>query len=162
MELQGFDTLEATRTLESAGMESAPAEAVVQVVKAGAQGLATNADMGAVRSDIRVMKSDISDLKSDVVVLKADVADLKSDVVVLKADVADLKSDVVVLKSDVADLKSDVVVLKSDVAAVKSEIALLEARMDAKLKALETRLTNRLYLGFGILFAALMAVRFFP
>ena len=148
MELQGFDTLEATRTLESAGMESAPAEAVVQVVKAGAQGLATNADMGAVRSDIRVMKSDISDLKSDVVVLKADVADLKSDVVVLK--------------SDVADLKSDVVVLKADVAAVKSEIALLEARMDAKLKALETRLTNRLYLGFGILFAALMAVRFFP
>ena len=148
MELQGFDTLEATRTLESAGMESAPAEAVVQVVKTGAQGLATNADMGAVRSDIRVMKSDISDLKSDVVVLKADVADLKSDVVVLK--------------SDVADLKSDVVVLKADVAAVKSEIALLEARMDAKLKALETRLTNRLYLGFGILFAALMAVRFFP
>ena len=99
MELQGFDTLEATRTLESAGMESAPAEAVVQVVKTGAQGLATKSDLGDV---------------------------------------------------------------KSEIAALRSEIALLEARMDAKLKALETRLTNRLYLGFGILFAALMAVRFFP
>lgn len=92
MELQGFDTLEATRNLESVGMETEHAEAVVQVVKAGARGLAT----------------------------------------------------------------------KSDIAALKSDIALLEARMDAKLGALETRLTNRLYLGFGILFAALMAVRFFP
>lgn len=99
MELQGFDTLEATRTLESAGMESAHAGAVVQVVKAGAQGLATQLDIRAV---------------------------------------------------------------KSDIAALKSDIVLLEARMDAKLGALETRLTNRLYLGFGILFAALMAVRFFP
>lgn len=99
MELQGFDTLEATRTLESAGMESAHAGAVVQVVKAGAQGLATQLDIRAV---------------------------------------------------------------KSDIAAVRSEIAVLEARMDAKLEALERRLTNRLYLGFGILFAALMAVRFFP
>ena len=85
MESRGFDTLEATRNLEIAGMESAHAEAVVQVVKAGAQGLAT-----------------------------------------------------------------------------KSDLAVLEARMDAKLEALERRLTNRLYLGFGILFAALMAVRFFP
>lgn len=99
MELQGFDTSEATRTLESAGMESAHAGAVVQVVKAGAQGLATQLDIRAV---------------------------------------------------------------KSDIAAVRSEIAVLEARMDAKLEALERRLTNRLYLGFGILFAALMAVRFFP
>ena len=85
MESRGFDTLEATRSLESVGMESAHAGAVVQVVKAGAQGLAT-----------------------------------------------------------------------------KSDLAVLEARMDAKLEALERRLTNRLYLGFGILFAALMAVRFFP
>ena len=85
MELQGFDTLEATRVLESAGMESEHAEAVVQVLKTGAQGLAT-----------------------------------------------------------------------------KSDIAVLEARMDAKLEALERRLTNRMYFGFGILFAALMAVRFFP
>jgi len=92
MELQGFDTLEATRVLESAGMESEHAEAVVQVVKTGAQGLAT----------------------------------------------------------------------KGDIAAVKTDIALLEARMDAKLEALERRLTNRMYFGFGILFAALMAVRFFP
>ena len=106
MELQGFDTLEATRTLESAGMESAHAGAVVQVVKAGAQGLATQLDIRAVKSDIAAVKSDI--------------------------------------------------------AAVRSEIAVLGARMDAKLEALERRLTNRLYLGFGILFAALMAVRFFP
>lgn len=99
MELQGFDTLEATRNLESVGMETEHAEAVVQVVKAGARGLATQLDIRAV---------------------------------------------------------------KSDIAAVRSEIAVLEARMDAKLEALERRLTNRLYLGFGILFAALMAVRFFP
>ena len=85
MELQGFDTLEATRVLESAGMESEHAEAVVQVLKTGAQGLAT-----------------------------------------------------------------------------KGDIAVLEARMDAKLEALERRLANRMYFGFGILFAALMAVRFFP
>ena len=51
---------------------------------------------------------------------------------------------------------------KGDIAAVKTDIALLEARMDAKLEALERRLTNRMYFGFGILFAALMAVRFFP
>ena len=96
MELQGLDTLEATRVLESAGMESEHAEAVVQVVKAGAEGLATKAD------------------------------------------------------------------LKAEIAAVKSDIAVLEARMDARLEALERRLTNRMYFGFGILFAALMAVRFFP
>ena len=96
MELQGFDTLEATRALESAGMESEHAEAVVQVVKTGAQDLATKADIAAVKAEL------------------------------------------------------------------KADIAVLEARMDAKLEALERRLTNRMYFGFGILFAALMAVRFFP
>ena len=92
MELQGFDTLEATRVLESAGMESEHAEAVVQVVKTGAHGLAT----------------------------------------------------------------------KGDIAVLEARMDALEARMDAKLEALERRLTNRMYFGFGILFAALMAVRFFP
>lgn len=103
MELQGLDTLEATRVLESAGMESEHAEAVVQVVKTGAQGLATKADLLATKAD-----------------------------------------------------------LKTEIAAVKADLAVLEARMDAKLEALERRLTNRMYFGFGVLFAALVAVRFFP
>lgn len=107
MELQGFDTLEATRILESVGMETEHAEAVVQVVKSGADNL-------AVRADISDLKQDVSILKTDSAALKADVAELKSDVVVLKADVAELKIDVAMLKSDVARMDRNMVT-KADI-----------------------------------------------
>ena len=89
MELQGFDTLEATRTLESAGMETEHAEAVVQVVKSG--------------TDNRVMRADIAHLKQDVSVLKTDMTEVKADIVVLKADVARIEQNMVT-RADIKDM----------------------------------------------------------
>ena len=51
---------------------------------------------------------------------------------------------------------------KGDIALLEARMDALEARIDARLEALERRLTNRMYFGFGVLFAALVAVRFFP
>ena len=109
MELQGFDTLEATRILEGSGMDTEQAEAVVLVVKSGAENRAMQADITTIKSDIVVLKSDVGELKSDVIVLKSDVAKLKSDIVVLKSDVSELKVDVALLKSDVSQIRSDMV-----------------------------------------------------
>ena len=55
----------------------------------------------------------ISGIDSDVKDLKTDVTDLKSDVSELKTDVSGLKSNVSALKTDVSGLKSDVSELKT-------------------------------------------------
>ena len=48
-----FDTLAATRDLEAAGIERRHAEAVIGVVRASRAGLATKADLAALRADMR-------------------------------------------------------------------------------------------------------------
>ena len=47
-----FDTLAATRVLEAAGIERRHAEAVIGVVRASRAGLATKADLAALRADL--------------------------------------------------------------------------------------------------------------
>ena len=72
---------------------------------------------------VRQHGQDIGTLKDDVAVLKTDVAELKDDVAVLKTDVAELKSDMVEVKSDIAELKSDMVEVKSDISTLNSRVA---------------------------------------
>ena len=95
MELQGFDTLEATRILESVGMETEHAEAVVQVVKAGADNLAVRSDIADLKQDVSVLKTDSATLKTDVVLLKSEVGRINENMAT-KADIKDMatKADV--------------------------------------------------------------------
>ena len=67
------------------------------------------------------------------------------DVMALNGDVGALQGDVTALKSDVTVLKSDVTVLKSDVTALKADLKTLEVDLRAELKALEARISMRLY-----------------
>ena len=60
-------------------------------------------------------------------------------------DVMALNGDVGALQGDVTALKSDVTVLKSDVTALKADLKTLEVDLRAELKALEARITMRLY-----------------
>ena len=65
-----------------------------------------------VNGEIRIIKSDIVLMKADISTLKTDVAELKSDVSILKTDVAEIKSDVSILKTDVASRKSGIGLIK--------------------------------------------------
>lgn len=67
------------------------------------QGIAT--DVGTIKSDVATVKSDVGTVKSDVATVKSDVADVKSDVLTVKTDVGTVKSDVASIKTDVAALK---------------------------------------------------------
>ena len=62
-----FDTLAAARDLEAAGMDRAHAEAVAGAIRAGQGGLATKADLDALRSDMAALrtatKADLPDWK---------------------------------------------------------------------------------------------------
>ena len=60
-------------------------------------------------------------------------------------DVMALNGDVGALQGDVTALKSDVTVLKSDVTALKADLKTLEVDLRAELKALEARISMRLY-----------------
>ena len=143
-----------------------PAEAARAVVRALEQDMeAVNAvgrDLGLIRFNHEVLKQDGSALRQEVSVLKQDVAVLKQDVAVLKQDVAALKLDMVEVKQDIALLKQDVTVLKDDVADLKRRMTAVEVELVClrkDLSAMEARLTLRLgsmlFLGMGLLFAAL-------
>ena len=47
-----FDTLQAARDLEAAGLDRAQAEAIAQVVRQGHSEFATKADIAALKSDL--------------------------------------------------------------------------------------------------------------
>ena len=57
------------------------------------------------KTDVAVLKTDVSELKTDVAVLKTDVAELKANVSVLQRDVRIIKYDMSVLKDKVIDLE---------------------------------------------------------
>ena len=58
-----FDTLGAAKTLREAGFDQSQAEGVAGVVRDGRAGLATKADIAAVRADLR---ADIAALRADI------------------------------------------------------------------------------------------------
>jgi len=76
-----FDTLQAARHLEGAGIETRQAEAIVTTMaKAFDDTVATKSDLAAVRADLDALKAE----------LKQDNAALKAE---LKQDNADLKTE---------------------------------------------------------------------
>lgn len=60
-------------------------------------------------------------------------------------DVMALKGDVTALKGDVTVIKDDVTALKGDVTVLRGDLKTLEVDLRAELKALEARITMRLY-----------------
>ena len=62
-----FDTLGAAKDLQSAGMETAQAEAVAMVIQKGQGDLATKSDLAVVRADLENVRAE---LKNDINWLK--------------------------------------------------------------------------------------------
>ena len=69
MEAAVFDSLEAARELEAAGVERSHAAATVKTVvaaaEAGREGLATKADFVALKADFSALRADFAELKAD-------------------------------------------------------------------------------------------------
>ncbi len=63
MASRAFDTLAAARTLESSGVDRKTAEAIVDVMATGHDGLALKSDLNPIRSDIVSLRSDITALR---------------------------------------------------------------------------------------------------
>lgn len=73
-------------------------------------------------SEIKSLKTDMSELRQDVTGLKGDVTDLKQDVTGLKGDVTDLKQDVNDLKEDVSSLNEGQERIENNVDNLLSEL----------------------------------------
>ncbi|MBO5292660.1 MAG: hypothetical protein J6B10_05695 [Lachnospiraceae bacterium] len=86
------------------------------------------------KTDVAVLKEDVSGLKTDVAELKEDVSGLKTDVAVLKEDVSGLKTDVAVLKEDVSELKADVAELKVQVYDLNGRVRNIELTLENEVK----------------------------
>ena len=99
-----FDTLKAFRKLESAGMETNQAKAVVDTLtEAFDDNVATKADLAEVKFDL---KQDIAEIKTEIAEVKADIAEVRAD---LKSEVADLRSEV---RTEIASVKADLRIIK--------------------------------------------------
>ena len=84
-----FDTLKASDTLKTAGIEAKQAEAIVHTM-AGAfeDTVATKADLIEVKAEL---KQDIASTKADLIEVKAE---LKQDIASTRADISVVKSDI--------------------------------------------------------------------
>ncbi len=116
-----FDTLTASKDLQSAGIEVRQAEAIALVVKNSQGDLATKSDIDHLRTEL---KSDIDNLRTE---LKSDIDHLRTE---LKSDIDNLKSESdhlrTELKSDIDHLRTE---LKSDILWLKWSIAIMAAIM---------------------------------
>ena len=63
MSTTSFDTLQASKDLQSHSFEQEQAEAIAQVVRNGQGELATKYDIDSVRSDVDSVRSDIENVK---------------------------------------------------------------------------------------------------
>ena len=63
MASRAFDTLAAAKQLEASGVDRKTAEAIVDVMATGHDGLALKSDLHPIRSDIISLRSDITSLR---------------------------------------------------------------------------------------------------
>ena len=115
-----IDTLASLKQLVAAGMDETQAEAVVKVVNADKDQLATKADLEVLQS---ATKADIVALRS---ATKADIAALRS---ATKADLEALRS---ATKADLEALRS---ATKADLEALRSELKQFATKNDMLLLA---------------------------
>ena len=104
------------------------------------QGMKT--DVQELKSDVRVLKTEMQEVKTDVQELKSDVQVLKTDMQEVKTDVQKLKSDVQVLKTDMQELKSDMHMHRRETAEMKAETEIYRAGVEAKFERLMLHLEN--------------------
>ena len=104
------------------------------------QGMKT--DVQELKSDVRVLKTEMQEVKTDVQELKSDVQVLKTDMQEVKTDVQKLKSDVQVLKTDMQEVKIDMHMHRREAAEMKAETEIYRAGVEAKFERLMLHLEN--------------------
>ena len=104
------------------------------------QGMKT--DVQELKSDVRVLKTEMQEVKTDVQELKSDVQVLKTDMQEVKTDVQKLKSDVQVLKTDMQEVKIDMHMHRRETAEMKAETEIYRAGVEAKFERLMLHLEN--------------------
>ena len=91
-----FDTLKASKALQSAGFDDAQAEAVISTVGDAVGGnVSTKADLQELRAE---MKADLQELRAET---KADLQELRAET---KADLQELRAE---MKADLQELRAD-------------------------------------------------------
>ena len=109
-----FDTLKATENLESAGMDTRQAKAVVNTLAdAFTDTVATKTDIAELRADVVTVRAEIGKLEA---ATKADLAEVKTE---LKAEIAAVKADISEVKIDIDKLESST---KAEIAGVKADV----------------------------------------
>ena len=103
-----IDTLAFAKRLQAAGADERLAEAIVEgITDADTSSLATKEDLGLVKEDIALVRTE---LKEDIALVKEDIRQVETT----------LKEDIALVRTE---LKEDIALVKDDVAAIKTDIA---------------------------------------
>lgn len=94
-----------------------------------------NEKLDRILSEIQGMKTDVQELKSDVRVLKTEMQEVKTDM-------QELKSDVQVLKAEMQEVKIDMHMHRREAAEMKAETEIYRAGVEAKFERLMLHLEN--------------------
>ncbi len=147
----GVDTLKAARALESAGFESAQAEALVAAFGGSvAGGAATREDLrdlrNASREDSRELRTELKEEIAELrIELKGEIAELRIE---LKGEIAELRTE---LKGEIAELREEtragfaavreeMDVVKADIADLKTEMVKVRSAGHDDIKSLKAQM----------------------
>lgn len=145
-----IDSREARDDLMVAGFDQAQTDAIVGTVRAFREGLATQADIRDVRSEIRELRGTMANLASQLQNFKA-ITSAKFDLVGHR--IATVEKELERLKGQVSVVGSEILTLRTDVQELKA--ALLELRADFKTQTGQ-RVNDRWM--FGLTWALLLVL----
>ena len=126
MDKQAVDEIKQHFGIVAEGLESkieliAEGHALLRAeMKAGIGGVKT--EVGELRSEVNVVRSEVGGLTSEVGELRSEVNVVKSEVGGLRSEVGELRSEVNVVKCEVGGLRSEVGELRSDVGSFRTEV----------------------------------------
>ena len=127
-----FDTFQAARALESAGVDRTQAEAIAEAIQRR-QDHATKSDVMGLGGELR---KETGELAAE---LRKEIAELGAE---LRREIAELGAE---LRGRIDELGAEVRGRLDKLEAEMSELRSDNARLRAELAALETRLMNRIY-----------------
>ena len=134
-----FDTLAAARELESGGFDDMQAAVLLKVMRMSGESTVT-------KSDLALVKADLSRMKSDLALVKADLSRMDES---LRREIAATRVE---LQSSIAELRTEIA---STAVELSGEIATAKAELRADMNAMANKMLLSQLAVAGLLFAAI-------